>query len=317
MPCCPCISGSAPLSLSTPLLPKSCPEKARRRWLKLPDDVKPQASLFLFHGTHEHCSRYHEFASLCNYDGIRVYSLDFHGHGQREEGRRGDFGTMADAVAEAVDLVTSELASMAGPPGRIIIMGHSLGSMVAYLAAHELASQEHLPTPHMCILSGFAMDSVSPPFGIHALTPILKAMPEVIHKAVGCLSAVSPHGPACPLPPPSGLTRDTAEVVKMLADPLRFNGWIQNRTALALLDARKWCDELLPEWGRAFPFLMVHGGDDLLCPVSACERLMASATQPDKELRVFEGCLHEVLFAERATRAKVHAHILSWISARL
>ena len=59
--------------------------------------------------------------------------MDFHGHGQREEGQRGDFGTMADAVAEAVDLVTSEMASMAVPPGRIIIMGHSLGSMALIL----------------------------------------------------------------------------------------------------------------------------------------------------------------------------------------
>ena len=57
-----------------------------------------------------------------------------------------------------------------------------------------------------------------------------------------------------------------------------------NRTGVALLDARKRCNELLSEWGRHFPFLLIHGGADKLCPRSACDSLIAASPQMDKQL---------------------------------
>lgn len=317
MKCCPCHASSFATGLSVPLLQKSCPEQARRRWLSMPPGVTSRANLFIFHGTHEHSGRYAEFAALCNYYGVRVISFDYRGHGVRDKSVRGDFGSMEDAIAEAIDLVTSELAtSLSDLP--LFIFGHSLGSMVAAIVAHELAERDSLPTPDGVILSGFAMDGVIPPFGIQALTPMITATPELSRKFMGCFSTLSPHGPAGPLPPPSGLTRDAVEATKMLRDPLHYHGWVQNRTAFAMLNMIKRCEELLAEdWGHAFPFLLVHGGDDQLCPVSACHRLMAASPQADKELRVFSGCLHEILFAPRSERANVHSHILGWISGHL
>ena len=302
--------------MTEPLLPKSVPESARRRWLSIPAGMHPKAMLFLFHGTHEHCGRYQDFALNCTSRGIHVYACDFHGHGERE-GVRGDFGGLDDAIAESIDLVVSERAHAPDPSIPFIILGHSLGSMVAYLTAHKLATTESLPSPNLCVLSGFAIDSVSPPFGIQALVPVLRATPVIVHKVVRVLSKLQPHGPACPLPPASELTHDTEEVVRCLGDRLHHHGWICNRTGLALMDGRARCNDLLPQWGRDYPFLFVHGGADALCPVSGPLKVMAASPQTDKELKVFPGLFHEVFFETPDARAMVQGYILDWIETRL
>jgi len=286
-----------------------------RRWT-VPADVTRRARLFILHGTHEHSGRYNELACFCGRAGIEAVSFDFHGHGERRDGERGDFGRLDDAIREAVELVLCETAGQ--PPLPYILFGHSLGSMVAFLAAHELATTAEWPSPALVVLHGFAMDSVSPPFGIHALIPVLRAMPQVIRRIALVMAAVAPQGPACPLPPPHALTHDAERAQRALSDPLVYHGWIQNRTAIALLDARARCKALLSKWGDgAFPFLLVHGGYDTLCPRSACDALLAAAPQHDKELKVYDGLLHEVIHERSPDRERALADIVAWLRVRL
>ena len=296
-------------------------QAASRRWDSLPARfARPRAHLFLLHGTHEHCGRqcYQDLAFACNSVGVIVSSFDFHGHGRRgTKTTHGDFGTMDDAIAESIELIKAERSASATSDLPIVIFGHSLGSLVAFLVAHELRTSATLPSPSLVVLSGFAMDSVSPPFGVTALTPVLRAAPTVIHKIVSVLSAVNPNGPACPLPPPSELTHDTARAADSLSDPLMYHGWIQNRTGLALMEGRARCTRLLREWGRGFPVLMVHGGEDSLCPLSACEAVMRDSPQPDKTLRVYDGCFHEVFNERLPERETAVRDVVEWIEARL
>ena len=241
--------------------------------------------------------------------------MDFQGHG-RSGGARGDIGSLEAAVNDATELVTTVCArSTTRLP--IALFGHSLGSMITFLAAHKLSTDEALRTPDMVVLSGFAMDSVSPPFGLQLLTPVLRSVPSVVRAVTAVLARLQPQGPACPLPAAHELTRCPEQAAAVQHDPLHHHGWIQNRTALALLDGRARCQQLLPVWGCGFPFLLVHGGEDELCPRSACEALMAASPQCDKELKVFPGLLHEVLFERRDMRERVQAHILDWLEPRL
>jgi acylglycerol lipase len=270
------------------------------------------ARLFVFHGTHEHGGRYHEFLSLCAARGFECFTVDFRGHG-RSAGERGDVGSLDGAVSDAVKLVVDE--STDGLPR--VLLGHSLGSLICFLTAHRLATDPSLPTPDMVVLSGFAMDSVSPPFGVKQLVPVLRRLPSSVRAITALLATLQPQGLACPLPPPSELTHCADSNAAVLRDPLHHHGWIQNRTALALLDGRARCKALLGEWGAQFAFLLVHGGDDELCPVSADEALMAASPQADKELAVFPGLYHEILFERRAERESVQRHILEWLVARV
>ena len=218
----------------------------QRSWT-LPPSQKPVARLFIFHGTHEHCGKpcYAELAAAANARGIEAFAIDFHGHGLNTNGARGDFGPLDDAINEAVALVVKERGELP-----FAIFGHSLGSMVSFLAAHKLATDPSLPTPACVVLSGFAMDSVSPPFGVTALVPVLRAVPSVVRFVCAILSSVDPTGPACPLPPATELMRCPERAALTASDKLQYQGWIMNRTGVALLDARKRCNALLSEWGR-------------------------------------------------------------------
>jgi len=280
--------------------------RARRKW-PLPGHTALRAQLFLCHGTHEHSGRYDALALACGEAGIEMLAVDFRGHGL-SAGARGDFGTLEGAIGDVVDLVVS--SSVRRVP--IIILGHSLGSMVAFLTAHRLAMDPALPTPSMAVITGFAMDSVSPPFGFKSLIPVLEKVPSAIRAICSQLAKVNPMGPACPLPRPNELTSFGDRAAEKLTDPLMYHGWIQNRTALALLDARAGCQALLPAFGAAFPFLVVHGGADSLCPRSAADSLMAASPQRDKELKVLPGLLHEVLDSPAARK-----HVAEWCKARL
>ena len=293
---------------------------ARRRWDCLPSRfAKARAHLFVLHGTHEHSGRacYEDLALACNSSGLLVSSFDFQGHGRRDgESCRGDFGSLDNAIAESIALIKSEREACATTGLPFIVFGHSLGSLVAFLVSHKLATSA-LPRPSLVILSGFAMDSISPPFGVKALTPILRAAPSVIHKITKVLSGLNPHGPACPLPPPTELTHDEERAAHSLRDPLMHHGWIQNRTALALLEGRARCAQLVSDWGRSFPFLLIHGAEDNLCPKSACLTLLQHSPQPDKTLRLYDGCFHEVLNERQPARDEAIRDVQLWIEQRL
>lgn len=285
----------------------------RRRW-PLAAAKKALARVFICHGTHEHSGRYTELAAALNAGGMEAYALDYHGHGRRE-GAKGDFGDLDDAIDETVELIMSEARGPSVECLPVVIFGHSLGSMVAFLVAHKMAESPTLPTPHAVVLSGFAMDSVSPPFGVKALTPVLRALPSVIQQVTNVLASLAPQGPACPLPPASALMDDQERAAQSVADPLNYHGWIQNRTACALLEGRRRCQLHLHDFGRAFPFLMIHGEADDLCPRSACDALMAASPQSDKELKLYPS-VHEVLNAKPATRSRALGDIVAWIETR-
>ena len=290
-----------------------------RRWTTLPAQLAVRARLFILHGTHEHCGKpcYAELAAACNAVGIEAFSLDFHGHGRNADGARGDFGSLDDAIADAVEMIVAE-SGRDGDDVPVILFGHSLGSMVCFLLAHQLATTPSLPTPACVVLSGFAMDSVSPPFGVQSLTPVLRALPSVVRAVCALLATLAPTGPACPLPPPEALMNDPERARLTAADPLQYQGWIQNRTAIALLDGRARCNALLAEWGAGgFPFLLIHGGQDALCPRSACDALLAAAPQRDKTLRVYDASRHEVLNDVPARRQRATQDVVAWLDERV
>lgn len=284
----------------------------RRRWHV--GALPLRARLVLCHGTHEHSGRYDDLAAACCAKGIECFAVDLCGHGH-SAGTQGDVESLDGAIDDVVALAV--WANGLAPSVPLVVLGHSLGSMIACLAAHRLATDASLPTPAAVVLSGFAMDSESPPFGFRALIPVLRALPMIIRAIAGLLATVTPMGPACPLPPPSALTHCPRRVARTRSDPLHYPGWIGNRTAVCLLDARKRCHGLLSRWGAHFPFLLVHGELDTLCPPSACHAMMRASPQPDKQLRVFPGLYHEVLNEEKAAREAVQAAILEWLEPRI
>lgn len=94
----------------------------------------PRATLYLAHGLGEHCGRYELFASGLAAAGVAVVALDHQGHGT-SEGDRGHIESLNDVVADVLQLVTTVSPTPPGVPA--FLMGHSMGGLIALLAAQS------------------------------------------------------------------------------------------------------------------------------------------------------------------------------------
>lgn len=84
----------------------------------------------IVHGLGEHAGRYEHVAGWLNQHGLSVCAFDLYGHG-RSSGRRGHLATDTQLVDHLVEVSASL-------PGPVILIGHSLGGLIASSAiAHD------------------------------------------------------------------------------------------------------------------------------------------------------------------------------------
>jgi len=89
---------------------------------------RPRALILLLHSLGEHSGLYSSAAARLNKAGYGVYRLDFRGHG-RSDGPRGDVQNFEDYLRDTDSAV--EYARKAFPGLALILLGHSMGALVA------------------------------------------------------------------------------------------------------------------------------------------------------------------------------------------
>lgn len=89
---------------------------------------RPRALILLLHSLGEHSGLYRAAAARLNKAGYGVYRLDFRGHG-RSDGPRGDVQNFEDYLRDTDAAVES--ARRAFPGLALILLGHSMGALVA------------------------------------------------------------------------------------------------------------------------------------------------------------------------------------------
>ena len=89
---------------------------------------RPRALILLLHSLGEHSGLYSAAAARLNKAGYGVYRLDFRGHG-RSDGPRGDVQNFEDYLRDTDAAVES--ARRAFPGLALILLGHSMGALVA------------------------------------------------------------------------------------------------------------------------------------------------------------------------------------------
>ena len=89
---------------------------------------RPRALILLLHSLGEHSGLYSAAAARLNKAGYGVYRLDFRGHG-RSDGPRGDVQNFEDYLRDTDTAV--EYARRASPGLALILLGHSMGALVA------------------------------------------------------------------------------------------------------------------------------------------------------------------------------------------
>ena len=242
----------------------------------------PRAALVFLHGFGEHSGLYHRYGAELGAHGIDLWALDEIGHGLTV-GERGHFGSFSDLVVNAESLTA--LAREASPELPFVVGGHSLGSLVAVLAALD----------HPSAYAGVVVSGAP-------LSP-LPWLAEVVDSPDTSLDLE-----------PAALSADPFYLDQLENDPLAFT----SADVVALLGAA-----FPAVWGRldaelpslAVPLLAVHGEADEIAQLDGVtawrDRL------PGLRVEVVEGAAHDVLneLAHRRVADTVAAFVLERAAA--
>lgn len=271
-------------------------------------DGEPRARVLLVHGFGEHKGRHRELARELATAGFAVHLFDLRGHGE-SDGRRGHVDRFAEYRSD-VARVAGEVAP--GPEPPLVLLGHSLGGLIALDAA--LCHPERLTGAtgsHPTAAGAETRASEAAIAGLVLASPFLAPafrMPSWTRVLARASLRFFPDADFDPRIDPEGLSRDP-EVVRAYREDPRVVRRISAACALEVLAAQE------SVWARAgalrTPTLLLVGGAD---PVAAPERtreLFDRLECPSKRLEVYDGFLHE-LFHEPG-RERVLSDLLAWL----
>ena len=260
--------------------------------------ASPKAVVQLVHGIGEHSRRYDHVAKKLNSLGYAVYSDDHRGHGQTGKGmveagitkKQGLLGPGGmDAVLAEVRGLT-ELMKSEHPNTKLVMIGHSWGSMLA----------QRLFDKHSSDLSAFVLSGSS------------LLIPGIING--GKLNKKWAH-----LPNATGgewLSRDLEVGRKFREDPLNFAESFAQ--VVGLLDTLKLMGKPKKTIDTNVPILIQAGSDDSL----AGERgnvLLANAYRKlgvdDIVLFIYDGARHEIY--NETNKEEVLNDLANWLEAHI
>jgi len=233
-------------------------------------DGEARAVVLIVHGTGEHIGRYEHVASHFVEDGYAVYGLDFRGHG-KSDGLRAYYDNFDDPLRDLKQYLDQIKAEQ--PDKKIFLYGHSMGSLLALVFA--LDHQRELDG---LILSGSTLEVES-------------SQPKFLIALGGVLNNIIPKTPITPLPHPY-LSRDPAVVTAYNTDPLVFQGNVRVRTGSQIVHMSRMVKARLSE--ITLPLLIIHGGQDKICPPAGSETLYRGAGSSDKTLKIYPDLYHEI-----------------------
>lgn len=236
----------------------------------------PWATLLLVHGIGEHSGRYEKVGELLSAAGIKVRSFDLPGFGGSGGVRAhvDTFDDYLDAVAEELDEVHEDELPR-------VLLGHSLGGLIALTYALDRD-----PKPDLLVLSAPAVDARVPVWQ-RKLAPVLSKI-----------------FPKLSLPNPiegDQLSRDPAVGEAYFADPL-VHTKATTRLGAEIFAAMAAADRRTPP----MPAHVIHGGADTIVPPAVSAELGLKANR-----KLYPSLRHE-LFNE-PEGPEVVADVVAWL----
>ena len=213
------------------------------------------------HGYGEHIERYDHVARALRARGAAVYGPDHLGHGL-SAGERVLITDVEHVVDDVLQVI--ERARAAHPGAPVVLLGHSMGGLIAT----RLAQRAGRPKLAGLVLSGPAI----------GLGPVLAQMAEA--------------GFADQPLDPGALSRDPSVGEAYAADPLVWHGAWKPTTLTALARAQD-AVEAGPGLGD-LPLLWIHGTEDALVPIAFTRPAVERLKGADFTAHEHEGGRHEV-----------------------
>jgi lysophospholipase len=256
--------------------------------------AQPRGILVISHGLGEHSGRYQNLLEALAGKGISIYASDHRGSGM-SGGIRGhvdDFGKFHRDLKHLIDAVVQK----AHPGVPILLLGHSLGGLIAQLYALNYPAD----------LTGLILSAP-------ALMPSV-AVP-VWKKTLGRLvSKLFPRLTVSNEIDPNHISTEKAVVQAYLDDPLvhdRISTKFYQEYLNAAAEAIRRAGEL------SMPLLLIHGTADKMVSVKSSRHIYQQAVSQDKTIEIFDGLFHETMNEQVEQREKVLGIIERWILTHL
>lgn len=268
------------------------------RWV--PENKESKALIFLCHGYAMECSiSMRETATRLVKAGFAVHGMDYEGHG-KSTGLQGYVPSFDDLVADCLHHFISICEKPENQKKQRFLMGESMGGAVA-LILHRKApvywNGAVLVAP-MCKIA----DEMKPhPLVINVLSKLSRVIPtwriiptqDIIDVAV----------------------KNPEKRNEIRSNPLCFKGKPRLKTAhellLVSLDIEKNLNQV------SLPFLIVHGGDDIVTDPGVSKLLYESASSEDKTFKLYPGMWHALTSGEPPESIDlVFSDIVSWLDER-
>jgi alpha-beta hydrolase superfamily lysophospholipase len=235
----------------------------------LAPDVAVRGVVVLVHGLGEHAGRHAHLAAQLNRWGFAVRGYDQYGHGE-SGGLRGTLPSPLRLLEDLADVIESTRQRL-GPKLPIVVLGHSLGGLVAAdLVARGGAAIEGL------VLSSPALGVRVSAFQQFLLSVLPRFAPNL---AVG--NGVDP----------GFLSHDRDVVAAYRADRL-VHDRITPRLALFFAQSGAHVIARAPQW--KLPTLLLYAGDDRLVDPRASRAFAQAAPPGVVTARCFDALYHEI-----------------------
>lgn len=264
-----------------------------RHWL---EGSGRNGCVVLVHGVGEHLGRYEHVADYLNSRGWHVMGCDQRGHGN-SAGQRGDIPRVDSFLSDLGRVVVAARRRAGG--GRVLILGHSMGAMIAarFVAEGLVSDPAYWHQP----VDGLVLSS--PPFQM-GLNPFQKMLLMLTR-------SLMPH-----LPVPSGLkagwiSSDPEVVAAYLRDPL-----VHDRVTATLVEFIRQGAEDVLKFAQVWrtPTLLMWGGADQCLDPNGSDRFTCLAPASVLTAKRFDDMAHEIF--NEPDRSLVFQQLSQWLTAR-
>lgn len=255
-----------------------------------------RGTVLIVHGLGEHVGRYAALAARLNAWGWQVLGFDHRGHG-RSQGPRGGLAHADDLLR---DLALALDAARAAGPGPLVLLGHSLGGLVAArFVAEGLRAPKadwHRPVDAL-VLSSPALDP-----GMNAAQKLLLAVLGPLAPGLAVGNGLKP----------GWISRDPAVVAAYVTDPL-VHDRVTPRLARFILDAAALVQSRAPRW--SLPTLLLWAGSDRCVAPAGSAAFAAAAPKEVLRAQVFAPLFHEIFNEPEPERERVLAVLGTWLDS--
>lgn len=254
-----------------------------------------RGQLLICHGLGEHIERYAHVAAALNAAGWDVHGWDHRGHG-RSEGRRGDIPAH-DALLRDTARVIDAVRKAAGSGQRFVLLGHSLGGLIAARFAAEAMTGK--PAAWSRPLDGLVLSSPALDAGLSGGQKLALAVAEKLAPGLAVGNGLRPEW----------ISRDPAVVKAYANDPL-VHDRITARLTRFIVDAGSRVIGDAPRW--QIPTLLMWAEADRCVAPRGSEAFASAAPANVVATRPWPGLFHEIL--NEPEKADVIAALSDWLN---